>query len=257
MLGNLHVCWEERVTVFFVLMPGVVTQPRCHACPSSYTYSGLVPTVWCLVAGVCVLSQVWECLEPSPGSGTKWGQSGWSPSFSGELCVSLRETPLNHKMTQWALSGVVLTTAWAPRPINPVIMLSERQRRPGWSEESNSHRMNGFIEKEGMGGQSGREDSPGVGGRGPTPGTLRASALCIWWGSPRLCPSPWVFRAAEPVTPLMEGGVQVLVKIAMGICLLASSPGSAVHEVSSLGQRFCHIWLSVSLWFCPSSLGSS
>lgn len=27
--------------------------------------------------------------------------------------------------------------------------------------------MNGFIEKEGMGGQSGGEDSPGVGGRGP------------------------------------------------------------------------------------------
>ena len=183
-------------------------------------------------------ARVWECLEPSPGSGTKWGQSGWSPSFSGELCVSLRETPLSHKMTQWALSGVVLTRAWAPGPINPVIMLSERRRRPGWSEESNSHRMNGFIEKEGMGGQSGREDSPGVGGRGPTPGTLRASALCIWWGSPRLCPSPWVFRAAGPVTPLMEGGAQVLVKIAVGIYLLASSPGSAVHEVSSLGQRF-------------------
>lgn len=29
------------------------------------------------------------------------------------------------------------------------------------------HRMNGFIEKEGMGGQSGREASPGIGAMGP------------------------------------------------------------------------------------------
>lgn len=33
------------IQVFFVLMPGVATQPRCHVCPGSYTYSGLVPIV--------------------------------------------------------------------------------------------------------------------------------------------------------------------------------------------------------------------
>ena len=117
---------------------------------------------WC----ICPQQECGSTLTLAQGLAQSGEQSGWSPSFSGELRVSLRETPLSHKMSHWALRGVVLTTAWAPGPINSVITLSERRRRPGWSGESNSHRMNGFIEKEGMGGQSGREDSPGVGGRG-------------------------------------------------------------------------------------------
>lgn len=51
------------------------------------------------------------------------------------------------------------SSVWAAGPINPVTMLCGLWRRPGWSEELDSHRMNGFMAAEGTGGQPGREDS--------------------------------------------------------------------------------------------------
>lgn len=43
---------------------------------------------------------------------------------------------------------VLYDSAWAPGPINPVTKLCGGERRPGLSDESDSHKMNGFAEGE-------------------------------------------------------------------------------------------------------------
>lgn len=109
------------------------------------------------------------CLEPIPVPGPEQevGRSWWSPSFPGELSGSLRESHWPTKRPQWALSGVMLK--------GPSILLCGRWRRLGWSEESDSHRMNGFMAAKGTGGQPGER----VLSRGKDPQDSEGSAFCI------------------------------------------------------------------------------